>query len=76
MSACLCCIQPAITAPLLALLLQTFKVDLANTKEIMESAAGQEVLRRGLIMAGESGIFTPEHVAYVQSGALGILVAD
>jgi indole-3-glycerol phosphate synthase len=42
----------------------------------MESAAGQEVLRRGLIMAGESGIFTPEHVAYVQSGALGILVAD
>ena len=49
---------------------QTFKVDLGNTKQIMESPAGQQVLQRGLIMAGESGIFTPEDVAFVQSGAL------
>lgn len=49
---------------------QTFKVDLGNTKQIMESAAGQQVLQRGLVMAGESGIFTPEDVAFVQSGAL------
>lgn len=48
--------------------LQTFKVDLINTQQIMESAAGQEVLQRGLIMAGESGIFTPADVAFVQSG--------
>lgn len=46
--------------------LQTFKVDLANNKVIMDSAAGQQALQRGLIFAGESGIFTPEHVRYVQ----------
>jgi hypothetical protein len=49
---------------------QTFKVDLAHTRQIMESPAGQEVQRRGLVMAGESGIFTPQDVAFVQSGAL------
>ena len=32
----------------------------------MASAAGQEVQRRGILMAGESGIFTPEHVTAVQ----------
>ena len=46
--------------------LQTFTVDLNNNKVIMESAAGQEALRRGLLFAGESGIFTPEHVQFVQ----------
>lgn len=46
--------------------LQTFKVDLANNKVIMESAAGQEALRRGFLFAGESGIFTPEHLEYVK----------
>ncbi len=43
-------------------------MDLGNTKQIMESPAGQQVLQRGLIMAGESGIFTPDDVAFVQSG--------
>ncbi|EFN54105.1 hypothetical protein CHLNCDRAFT_25164 [Chlorella variabilis] len=57
--------------------LQTFKVDLGNTKQIMESAAGQEVLKRGIIMAGESGIFTPDDVAFVQSAGCGaILVGE
>lgn len=57
--------------------LQTFKVDLVRTKEIMESAAGQEVGRRGLLMAGESGIFTPEDVAYVAAAGCGaILVGE
>lgn len=46
--------------------LQTFKVDLNNNKVIMESSAGQEALKKGLIFAGESGIFTPEHVAFVK----------
>eukprot|EP01025_Chloroclados_australasicus_P008482 TRINITY_DN1301_c0_g1_i1.p2 TRINITY_DN1301_c0_g1~~TRINITY_DN1301_c0_g1_i1.p2 ORF type:complete len:391 (-),score=52.87 TRINITY_DN1301_c0_g1_i1:503-1609(-) len=57
--------------------LQTFKVDLNNTKSIMESEAGLEVQRRGLVMIGESGIFTPEHVAFVQEcGCKGILVGE
>ena len=46
--------------------LQTFKVDLGNNKVIMESRAGQEALEKGLIFAGESGIYTPEDVKYVQ----------
>ena len=46
--------------------LQTFTVDLNNNKVIMESAAGQEALQRGLLFAGESGIFTPKHVQFVQ----------
>ena len=46
--------------------LQTFKVDINNNKVIMESQAGQQALERGLIFAGESGIFTPEHVKFVQ----------
>ncbi|KAI3431529.1 hypothetical protein D9Q98_004579 [Chlorella vulgaris] len=57
--------------------LQTFKVDLANTQEIMESAAGREVTARGIVMAGESGIFTPADVAVVQSAGCGaILVGE
>ena len=46
--------------------LETFKVDLDNNRVIMESAAGREAVARGLIFAGESGIFTPEHVKFVQ----------
>ncbi|PSC67663.1 indole-3-glycerol phosphate chloroplastic-like [Micractinium conductrix] len=57
--------------------LQTFKVDLANTKEIMESPAGKQVLERGLVMAGESAIFTPDDVAFVQAaGCSAILVGE
>lgn len=57
--------------------LQTFKVDLGNTKMIMESEAGKEVVKRGLLMAGESGIFTPADVAYVREAGCGaILVGE
>lgn len=57
--------------------LQTFKVDLHNTKSIMESDAGKEVLARGMVMAGESGIFTPEDVAFIQdAGCKAILVGE
>ena len=53
------------------------QVDLGLTKEIMDSAPGQEVVRRGIPMVGESGIFTPEHVQYVQdAGCKGILVGE
>jgi len=36
-----------------------------------------QVQRRGFLMAGESGIFTPEHVAFVQQTGCGaILVGE
>jgi len=57
--------------------LGTFKVDLANTKQIMESPPGQEVKQRGILMIGESGIFTPADVAFVaEAGCGGILVGE
>ncbi|KAK9824683.1 hypothetical protein WJX72_012373 [[Myrmecia] bisecta] len=57
--------------------LQTFKVDLNNNKVIMDSAPGQQVKERGIMMAGESGIFTPEDVAFVQGAGCGaILVGE
>lgn len=57
--------------------LGTFKVDLHNTEHIMQSAPGQEVISRGLLMAGESGIFTPEDVALVATAGCGaILVGE
>eukprot|EP00879_Flechtneria_rotunda_P020352 GHRR01021403.1.p1 GENE.GHRR01021403.1~~GHRR01021403.1.p1 ORF type:complete len:298 (+),score=100.26 GHRR01021403.1:628-1521(+) len=57
--------------------LGTFKVDLAVTQRIMDSSAGQEVQRRGIVMVGESGIFTPEDVAFVQAAGVGaILVGE
>ena len=54
--------------------LGTFKVDLAVTKRIMESPAGQEVQRRGIPMVGESGIFTPDDVAFVQAAGVGAIL--
>ena len=57
--------------------LGTFKVDLALTRSIMDSPAGQEVQRRGIPMVGESGIFTPDDVAFVQAaGVSAILVGE
>jgi indole-3-glycerol phosphate synthase len=57
--------------------LGTFKVDLATTAEIMASTAGQEVAARGLLMAGESGIFAPADVAFMAGAGCGaILVGE
>jgi indole-3-glycerol phosphate synthase len=53
------------------------QVDLMTTKRIMDSPAGQEVIERGIPMVGESGIFTPEHVQFVQdTGCKAILVGE
>eukprot|EP00775_Hariotina_reticulata_P005224 gene5225-5461_t len=57
--------------------LGTFKVDLAITKQIMESPAGLQVKQQGILMVGESGIFTPADVAFVQAAGVGaILVGE
>ena len=43
----------------------------------MGSPAGQEVTRRGLVMVGESGIFTPEHRQYIgAAGCQAMLVGE
>ena len=53
------------------------QVKLEHTAVIMSSAAGQEVTRRGLLMAGESGIFTPEHRQYIgDAGCHAMLVGE
>lgn len=57
--------------------LGTFKVDLANTQNIMESPAGIEAQARGIPVVGESGIFVPADVAFVQAaGCSAILVGE
>ena len=43
----------------------------------MGSTAGYEAAARGILVAGESGIFTPEHVSYVQDAGCGaVLVGE
>jgi len=57
--------------------LTTFEITLENTRIIMESDAGKEVLDRGLLMTGESGIFTFDDVAFLQQFGVGaILVGE
>jgi indole-3-glycerol phosphate synthase len=57
--------------------LQTFEIDLANTEMIMSSEQGQKVKDAQILMAGESGIFTPADVARVQAAGCGaILVGE
>ena len=57
--------------------LQTFEIDLANTEMIMGSNQGQKVKDQKILMAGESGIFTPADVARVQAAGCGaILVGE
>eukprot|EP00775_Hariotina_reticulata_P012885 gene12885-13011_t len=48
--------------------------DLGTFKRIMDSPPGQEVKQRGILMVGESGIFTPEDVAFVQAAGVGALL--
>lgn len=57
--------------------LTTFKVDLNTTKRILESEAGQQAKERGLLIVGESGIFSPEDVEFLlQAGCQAILVGE
>lgn len=57
--------------------LQTFIVDLKNTKDILESPVGRQVLEQGIMVVGESGIFTPADLAYVQAaGTQAVLVGE
>ncbi|KAL1331138.1 hypothetical protein AAHE18_12G162000 [Arachis hypogaea] len=51
--------------------LETFEVDIANTKKLLEGERGKIVRERNIIMVGESGLFTPNDIAYVQEAGFG-----
>ncbi|KAL0385174.1 UNVERIFIED_CONTAM: Indole-3-glycerol phosphate synthase, chloroplastic [Sesamum radiatum] len=38
--------------------LGTFKVDISNTKKLLEGERGQRILQKGITVVGESGLFT------------------
>ncbi|XP_044465149.1 indole-3-glycerol phosphate synthase, chloroplastic-like isoform X3 [Mangifera indica] len=57
--------------------LETFKVDISNTKKLLQGEHGQRILQKDIIVVGESGLFTPDHIAYVQAaGVKAVLVGE
>ncbi|KAL0277985.1 UNVERIFIED_CONTAM: Indole-3-glycerol phosphate synthase, chloroplastic [Sesamum radiatum] len=57
--------------------LGTFKVDISNTKKLLEGERGQRILQKGITVVGESGLFTPADIAYVQeAGVKAVLVGE
>uniref|UniRef100_A0A0E0EFT7 indole-3-glycerol-phosphate synthase n=1 Tax=Oryza meridionalis TaxID=40149 RepID=A0A0E0EFT7_9ORYZ len=57
-------------------IIETFKVDTSNTKTLLEKR-GDLIRDKGILVVGESGLFTPDDVAYVQNaGVSAILVGE
>jgi len=57
--------------------LETFQVDLYNTKDLLDDDTLKRLAERDIICVGESGIFTPEDVKVVQdAGCKAILVGE
>ena len=74
-----CTLQLSRTCQLNKLLLLpgTFKVDISNTKKLLEGERGERIREKGIIVVGESGLFTPADIAYVQeAGVKAILVGE
>ncbi|CAI5953073.1 unnamed protein product [Closterium sp. NIES-65] len=44
----------------------TFKVDLGNTQQLLAKERGAAIRERGIMVVGESGLFIPGDVAFVQ----------
>ncbi|XBH69318.1 hypothetical protein VPH35_097240 [Triticum aestivum] len=56
--------------------LETFVVDTSNTRMLMEKR-GDIIKEKGIFVVGESGLFTPDDVAYVHSaGVSAVLVGE
>ncbi|KAG8047052.1 hypothetical protein GUJ93_ZPchr0008g12956 [Zizania palustris] len=49
--------------------LETFVVDTSNTKMLLEKH-GDAIREKGILVVGESGLFTPDDVAYVQNAGV------
>lgn len=57
--------------------LETFEVDIGITKKLLEGERGKIIREKNIIMVGESGLFTPEDIAYVQeAGVRAVLVGE
>ncbi|KAL6493483.1 hypothetical protein OROGR_032262 [Orobanche gracilis] len=49
---------------------RTFKVDIANTKKLLEGELGRRIREKEITVVGESGLFTPSDIAYVQEAGV------
>ncbi|CAN6239778.1 unnamed protein product [Urochloa humidicola] len=57
--------------------LETFEVDISNTKKLLEGERGQMIAQKDIIVVGESGLFTPDHIVFVQNaGVKAVLVGE
>ncbi|KAK4846477.1 hypothetical protein QYF36_017752 [Acer negundo] len=57
--------------------LESFEVDIINSKKLLEGERGQKIRKKDIIVVGESGIFTPDDIAYVQeAGVKAVLVGE
>ncbi|MCL7027683.1 hypothetical protein MKW94_017336 [Papaver nudicaule] len=57
--------------------LETFEVDISNTKRLLEGKRGEIIRQKDIIVVGESGLFTPDDIAYVQeAGVKAVLVGE
>ncbi|XP_043713435.1 indole-3-glycerol phosphate synthase, chloroplastic-like isoform X1 [Telopea speciosissima] len=57
--------------------LETFEVDISNTRKLLEGEHGQVIRQKDIIVVGESGLFSPDDIAYVQeAGVKAVLVGE
>ncbi|XP_021760023.1 indole-3-glycerol phosphate synthase, chloroplastic-like [Chenopodium quinoa] len=57
--------------------LETFKVDIGNTKKLLDARRLKILSQRDIIVVGESGLFTPADINYVQeAGVKAVLVGE
>ncbi|XP_019095530.1 PREDICTED: indole-3-glycerol phosphate synthase, chloroplastic-like isoform X1 [Camelina sativa] len=57
--------------------LETFEVDLGITKKLLEGERGELIRQKDILVVGESGLFTPEDIAFVQeAGVKAVLVGE
>ncbi|RZC65931.1 hypothetical protein C5167_009620 [Papaver somniferum] len=57
--------------------LGTFEVDISNTRHLLEGERGEVIHQKDIIVVGESGLFTPSDIAYVQNaGVKAVLVGE
>ncbi|XP_020225350.1 indole-3-glycerol phosphate synthase, chloroplastic isoform X2 [Cajanus cajan] len=57
--------------------LETFQLDISITKKLLEGERGKIIRERDITIVGESGLFTPEDIAFVQeAGVKAVLVGE
>lgn len=57
--------------------LETFEVDISNTKKLLEGEHGEIIGQKDIIVVGESGLFVPKDISYVQdAGVKAVLVGE